>query len=127
MNQLGTFMKFCMVGVMNTVVYYILYRISLLWLPYLVAHVLSWALATVFSYFVNAWFTFRVRPSLISFAAFPLSSITNLVMSTVISVIFVESLSIDEKYATVIAGIIATPFVFIVARLAFALGSGRNG
>lgn len=104
--------RFCVTGVANTGVYYLSYRALLLALPYVAAHVTAWAVSVIFSFFMNCWFTFRVRPTFRRFAAFPLSSLTNLLLTTVGSIVLVSQLHVDERYATVIMGICAIPVTF---------------
>lgn len=105
-------LKFCVTGVANTAVYYLAYRLLLLALPYLAAHFLAWVVSVVFSFFVNCWFTFRVTPTWRRFVAFPSSSLANLAITTVGSVLLVSQGGVDERYATVIMGICAIPITF---------------
>lgn len=118
-KNLEQFIRFGMVGVVNTGVYYAFYRVWLLILPYLAAHVLAWALATLISFYLNAYFTFKVRPTLKKLLAFPLSSLVNLAISTVVSAILVSGMDVSDKWGTLIGGIIAVPFTFLVVRLIF--------
>lgn len=113
---LGQLMRFGLVGVANTAVYYAFYRLFLLVMPYLPAHLIAWALSVVFSFFINCWFTFKVRPTLKKFLAFPSSTLVNLLFTTVGSVILVSGIGFDERYATVLMGIIAIPFTFALTR-----------
>lgn len=116
LTLLGQVLRFGIVGVANTAVYYGCYRLFLLVLPYLPAHLIAWALSVVFSFFINCWFTFRVRPTLKRFLAFPATTLVNLLFTTVGSVILVSGLQFDERYATLIMGIIAIPFTFALTR-----------
>lgn len=104
--------RFCVTGVLNTAVYYVAYRALLLVLPYVVAHVGAWAVSVVFSFYMNCWFTFRVRPTLARFLAFPASSLANLFLTTIGSIVLVSQLHVDERYATLIMGICAIPVTF---------------
>lgn len=106
-------------GLANTAVYYIAYRLWLLFLPYLAAHVLGWAVATFGSFYMNAYFTFKTRPTLRRLLAFPLSSLVNLVISTVVSAILVSGLDVSDKWGTLVGGIVAVPFTFAVVRVIF--------
>jgi putative flippase GtrA len=74
---------FAAVGAVNTGVYYALYLLLRLVVPYLVAHVIAFLLAMVGSYFLNCRFTFRTRPSWRTFLLFPLSNATNFVITSV--------------------------------------------
>lgn len=116
-ERLPSLVRFGVVGVLNTAVYYLFYRLFLLALPYLAAHLAAWAISVVFSFFVNSWFTFRTRPTWRKFAAFPLTTLTNVAFTTLGSLLLVEWLRVDERYATVIMGILAIPVTFTLTRL----------
>ena len=105
-------LRFCVVGVANTAFYYLAYRLLLILMPYVAAHVMAWVVSVVFSFFMNCWFTFKVRPTLRRLVAFPASSLANLFLTTFGSIILVSQLHVDERYATVIMGICAIPVTF---------------
>lgn len=113
-NNIGRLFRFGLTGVANTAVYYLFYRLFLLVLPYLAAHLISWAISVVFSFFVNCLFTYKVRPTWKRFFAFPASTLVNLVLTTVGSVVLVQALSFDKRHATLLMGIMAIPFTFAV-------------
>lgn len=114
----GELLRFALVGLANTVVYYVFYRLGLLALPYLAAHLIAWAISFVFSFYLNCWFTYRVRPTWKRFAMFPASAATNVGFSTFGTVLLVEWVGISEKVAPLIAGILAIPVTFLVSRWA---------
>lgn len=121
---MASLLRFALVGVANTLVYYLLYRVFLLALPYVGAHLLAWALAVVFSFFANSRFTFGVRPTWRRFLAYPLTTLVNLGFTTVGAVLLVEAVDVDERYATLVMGIAAVPLTFVLTR--FVLTSGRE-
>ena len=94
-ERLWEFLRFGLVGVANTAVYYVVYLLLLLVLPYLAAHVLAWTVAVYFSFFLNAAFTYRVRPTWRKALLFPLSNIPNIVMTTVGVTVLVEVVHLD--------------------------------
>ncbi|MGO2748661.1 MAG: GtrA family protein [Pseudoclavibacter sp.] len=112
--------KFALVGVVNTLVYYALYRLFLLVAPYLLAHVAAWFLSFVGSFFLNCYFTYRVRPTWKRFLRFPASALVNVAFSTAVSFLLVSVLDGDPRWATLIAGILAIPVTFVIARWALA-------
>lgn len=115
MNQrVAQLFRFGITGLANTAFYYAVYRLFLLFLPYLPAHLIAWAASVVFSFFVNCWFTFKVKPTWARFFAFPASSLVNLLFTSVGSVILVDGFDVDERYATLAMGIAAIPFTFAV-------------
>lgn len=111
---LSRLLRFGAVGVANTAVYYVAYRILLVAIPYLLAHVSAWLCSVIFSFVMNCWFTFKVRPTLRRFAAFPASSLANLVLTTFGSIVLVSHFHVDERYATLIMGILAIPATFVL-------------
>ena len=116
----GQLLRFGVVGVGNTLSYYLCYRVLLLFLHYLAAHLGAWLLATLGSFVLNCWFVFRVRPTWRRFARFPVAPLTNLVLSTLGSLLFVSGWGISAKWGTLLAGLAAVPFTFLAARLALA-------
>lgn len=119
--------RFGVIGVANTAVYYLAYRLLLLITPYVLAHVAAWAISVVFSFFMNAWFTFKVRPTLRRLALFPASSIANLMLTTFGSVALISGLGLDERYATLVMGILAIPVTFALTALILRPGPAEVG
>lgn len=115
--RLGRIVRFGLVGVVNTGVYYGLYLLLGLVLPYLAAHVAAFVLAMVGSYFLNCYFTFRTKPSLRTFLLFPLSNATNFVVTTAGLYALVTWLHVDQGIAPLLAAVVAIPFTFIIAQL----------
>lgn len=114
---LGRIVRFGLVGVVNTGVYFGLYLLLKLAVPYLAAHVLAFVPAMVGSYFLNCRFTFRTKPSLRTFLLFPLSNATNFVVTTAGLYVLVAWFALDQGIAPLLASAVAIPFTFIVARL----------
>jgi putative flippase GtrA len=108
--------RFGLVGVINTGVYYGVYLILRTVLPYLVAHVIAFLLAMVGSYFLNCWFTFRTRPTLRKFLLFPLSNATNFTITSVGLYLLVDIGHVNEKISPLIAAAAAIPVTYVVAR-----------
>ncbi|MBB5953613.1 putative flippase GtrA [Saccharothrix tamanrassetensis] len=116
-GKLGRIVRFGLVGVLNTGVYYGLYLLLRQIVPYLAAHVAAFLLAMVGSYFLNCYFTFRTKPSLRTFLLFPLSNVTNFVVTTTGLYVLVTWLRVDQGIAPLLASAVAIPFTFIVAQL----------
>lgn len=117
--------RFLAVGVANTLVYYLVYRLLLLGLPYLPAHLLAFGVGIVFSFFANSLFTFRVRPTWRRFLVFPTTTLANLLLVTLGSVLLVERDWVDERWATLLMTVAAVPITFLLTRLV--LTSRRAG
>ncbi|MGY2067510.1 GtrA family protein [Blastococcus sp. SYSU DS0619] len=108
--------RFAVVGVVNTGVYYGTYLLLSLWTHYLVAHLGAILVAMVGSFLLNCYWTFRTRPTWRKLALFPLTNATNYVMTTVGVVALVEWLAVDERVAPLLAAVAAIPVTFLLSR-----------
>ncbi|KAA2257131.1 GtrA family protein [Solihabitans fulvus] len=113
---MGRIVRFGVVGVANTGVYYGLYLVFRQVLPYLVAHAVAFLLAMVGSYFLNCYFTFRVRPTLRKFLLFPLSNVSNFVITSAGLYVLVAMFHLNERIAPLAAALVAVPITFFVAQ-----------
>ncbi|MFF9174835.1 GtrA family protein [Streptomyces sp. NPDC014793] len=107
---------FAVVGVVNTAVYYGLYLLFLHRLPYLGAHVLAFLLSMVGSFFLNARFTYRTRPTWRKFLLFPLTNLTNFLVTTAGVYVIVDVLHAGNRFAPLLASAVAVPVTFVVSR-----------
>lgn len=108
---------YVVVAALNTISYYVFYlTLHGLGVQYVVAHVAATLVTTVLSYFLNCRFTFRVAPSWRTFFLFPLSSLTNLVITTGGLPLVVELTPVGEKIAPLVVGLIALPITFLISR-----------
>jgi putative flippase GtrA len=106
---------FAAVGAVNTGVFYGLYQLFLLVLPYPVAYVIAFVLAMIGSYFLNCRFTFRTKPTWRTFLLFPLSNATNFVVTFVGLYLLVDQWHMNQVVSPLIAAAVAIPFTYIVA------------
>lgn len=116
-------MRFGLVGVANTAVYYATYLLLVLALPYLAAHVLAFGVAMTGSFLLNCRFTYRTRPTWRKFLLYPLTVLANFVITTVGVAVLVELGSMDERIAPLVAAVAAIPVTFLATR-AVLLGRG---
>ncbi|MDH6702480.1 GtrA family protein [Streptomyces griseoviridis] len=107
---------FALIGVLNTATYYGPYLVLLAWFPYLVAHILATLLSMTGSFFLNARFTYRIRPTWRKFLLFPLSNAANLVVTTAGVYVLVDLAHVGSGYAPLIASLAAIPVTFLVSR-----------
>nr|WP_265579850.1 GtrA family protein [Streptomyces spongiae] len=103
--------------------YYGLYLLFLLRLPYLAAHVLAFALSMTGSFFLNARFTYRIRPTWRKFLLFPLSNATNFLVTTSGVYLIVDVLHASSRLAPLVASGAAVPVTFAVSRTIMLRGS----
>ncbi|MGW2746376.1 GtrA family protein [Streptomyces sp. NPDC001450] len=107
---------FAVVGVINTAAYYCLYLLFLMRLPYLAAHILAFLLSMIGSFFLNARFTYRTRPTWRKFLLFPLTNATNFLITTAGVYVIVDVLHAGSRFAPLLASAAAIPVTFVVSR-----------
>ncbi|MFJ9051766.1 glycosyltransferase [Streptomyces bacillaris] len=118
------FGSFVLIGCVNTAVYLGVYASLNRWIPYLVAHVVGYAVSIVCSFLLNSYVTCRTKPTWRAFVRYPLSSLVNLVASGALLYGAVSVLGMDKNLAALAAGVIVTPVSFLLAR--WAIMSGRR-
>ncbi|MFK4207480.1 glycosyltransferase [Streptomyces sp. NPDC030920] len=121
------FLTFASIGIVNTGVYLAVYASLNTRIPYLAAHVLGYAVSVVGSFLLNSYLTCRTRPTWQAFLRYPLSSAANLVLTGVLLSLAVSGLGLDKNLAAVVAGLLATPFSFLLARWAIDSGASLAG
>ncbi|WP_351224729.1 GtrA family protein [Streptomyces sp. NPDC002133] len=118
------FTLFAAIGLANTGVYFAVYAVLNIWLPYLAAHAVGYAVSLTGSFLLNSYITLRTRPTWRAFVRYPLSGLANLVGSGVLLHLAVTRLGMDEHLAALAAGVLVTPLSFLLAR--WAITSGTN-
>lgn len=113
--NLGRLIRFGLVGVVNTGVYYVCYLLLRLEIPYLAAHITAFVVAMIASYFLNCYITFKIEPTWRTFLLFPLSNLANFVITTVGLGIAVEKIGMDQRLAPIPVTAIAIPITYVVA------------
>lgn len=110
--------RFVIVGVINTLNYYLLYLISLhfLHIPYLISHIIAFVISMIGSFFMNSYFTYKTKPTLKKFLQFPATYVVNITVTTASIFILVEWLGLNETISPLIASFLAIPFTFIISR-----------
>ena len=116
-QHLPRLIRFGAVGVVNTGVYYGCYLALHPHMPYLVAHVCAFVVAMIVSYFLNCYFTFRVKPSWRTFLLFPLSNLASFIIQTVGLQVAVGEFGVDSRIAPLIVAVIAIPITYVVANV----------
>ncbi|WP_433742296.1 GtrA family protein [Falsibacillus pallidus] len=110
------FFRFIIVGGINTANYYFIYLLlhRLAGLNYLFSHWIAFLISMVFSFYLNVYFTYRVRPTLRKFLQFPVTQIVNISISSAFIYIFVEFLHVNSYIAPLLSVIFTVPVTFIL-------------
>lgn len=113
----NSFIRFAVVGVVNTIVYYFFYlTMTYLNTPYLFSHISAFLISMVGSYFLNCYFTYKIKPTWKKFFAFPLTNVVNFVISTSSLYIIVDWLHMPKEWAPLISMFLPIPFTYLTSR-----------
>jgi len=111
------FIRFVIVGCINTGTYYLLYLLfnSLIGWNYLPSHVTAFILSMIGSFYLNSYFTYKTKPTLKKFIQFPLTYVVNITVSTLFLYIFVHFFHLSELISPIISVFFTIPFTFILS------------
>ncbi|MFI1090904.1 GtrA family protein [Streptomyces sp. NPDC020917] len=126
--QILQIVRFALVGVVNTGTFYGFYLTLHPWMPYFLAYTVAFVLSMIGSFFLNTFFTYRTRPTWRKFLLFPLTNLTNYVVTSVGVYVFVEWVHMNDKIAPLIAAAAAIPFTYVLSRRILTRGgTGGSG
>lgn len=108
--------RFALVGGVNTATFYGFYLTLHPWMPYFAAYSAAFVLSMIGSFFLNTYFTYRTRPTWRKFLLFPLTNVTNYVVTSVGVYVFVEWAHMNDKIAPLVAAAAAIPFTYVLSR-----------
>ncbi len=108
--------RFMIVGGLNTANYYILYLIcyNFLGWHYMVSHIIGFTISLILSFFLNVYFTYKVKPTLMKFLKFPLTQLVNMPVSSFFVYVFVDLLNWNGNIAPIVAVFLTVPITFVV-------------
>lgn len=110
--------RFGIVGVLNTLNYYILYLIFLriCSLSYMVSHLAAFIISMIGSFYLNCYFTYRVKPTLKKFFQFPITYLVNISVSSLSLIILVDLFNLNETISPLIAQGLTIPATFVISK-----------
>jgi putative flippase GtrA len=119
-EQLGTFLRFVVVNVFNTVLYWGLYLVLLLVLPYFWANALALVVAVLVAYVANARYAFRVSASRWSLVLYLITNGTTVLLRMGVVWLLVDVLALPESLAPPVAVAVTTPVAFVLTKWSMA-------
>lgn len=116
-HNFRSFIRFAVVGVINTINYYTIYLLLMyLDIVYLISHSAAFIISMVGSYFLNCYFTYKTKPTLKKFLQFPLTYVVNYTVSTSSLFIFVDLFKMNEFIAPFISMLLPIPFTYLTSK-----------
>jgi putative flippase GtrA len=109
------FLKFGIIGVINTVNHQILYFMFKTFMPLSLAHLLGMAISMIGSFYMNCYFTYKQKPTFKKAVLFPMTYLPTLIGST-IGVVILELIDfIPENYISLVATLAMIPFSYLIS------------
>ncbi len=115
----NSIIRFIVVGVINTLNYYICFRILLVHIPFLHAHIIAFVYSAIISYVLSSIFTFKQKMNMKTLIRYPLTFLPKLIFSSLGSVALVRLGLVSDKFATLIIMALVVPITYIVAKIIF--------
>lgn len=114
----GESIKFVIVGVINTIHYYVWYLLLTEYFSiyYIFGHIIAFLISMIGSFYLNSYFTYRTKPSWKKFFQFPLTYVVNITVSTSALFVLREFFHLNNKIAPLLAAGLAIPFTFFISR-----------
>lgn len=81
------------------------------------AHINSFLLSMIGSFYLNSYFTYKTRPTLKKFLQFPLTYIVNISITSVAMWVFVDLLTLNKNLAPLLATVLAIPFTYAISKI----------
>lgn len=112
-----SFLRFVIVGVINTLNYYLIYLLLLFVnIPYIVSHSVAFGISMVGSFYLNCYFTYRTKPTFKKFFQFPLTYVINYTITTSSLYVIVDLLHMNMLIAPLISFILPIPFTYLASK-----------
>ncbi|EGL16401.1 MULTISPECIES: GtrA family protein [unclassified Paenibacillus] len=109
------FIRFGIVGVFNTLHHYLWFFVFGVFLNYDFANVFAFIISMIGSFYLNCYFTYKVRPTFKKFIKFPLVYLVQILMAYSIPKIGVEIFNVKEIFVPLLTSF-SIPVVFLLSR-----------
>lgn len=114
-EKMGEILRFIIVGVIATLLQFIIYWVLVHWLNPFVANTIGYALSFAFNYIASTKFTFKVKSSAKKGAGFGFSHLINYLLQTALLALFLH-LGLNKQIALIPVYCICIPINFLLVR-----------
>ena len=118
--RVAVFLRFVLVNVLNTGLYWGLYLVLLPATPYLVANTVALVVAVLVAYAANARYAFGVPTSRGGLLRYLVANGTTVLLRTAVVWLLVSPLSLDEQLAPPVAVAVTMPVAYLLTKRAMA-------
>jgi len=123
LDQNDKFIRFIIVGILNSGLSYFVYCFFLLWFDYLYSYTITFILAVLQSYFLNLKVVFQAQHEWTKLVKFPLVYGAQYLVGLAFMRLLVGEWGLSEVYAPLVVVLVTVPFTFVLSRYVL----GREG
>lgn len=110
------FIRFLLVGAINTALSFLVYLFLLKFLTYLLAYSISYCIGVAISYFLNVYVVFKKRATITGFISFPVVYIIQYCLGATTLWLLVDGAEISPVIAMMVVIIVTIPVTFLTSR-----------
>lgn len=110
------FLRFLLIGLVNTVATYILYLFLLQFLHYSYAYTITFVVGVVLSYFLTSIFVFKAKLSIRKGISYPLVYLVQYLVGLLVLHICVKMLGLPAWFSGIVVVLVAVPITFVLSR-----------
>jgi len=112
--EIQRWIRFLIVGIINTTLTYGVYLILMLIISYQIAYLIAYFAGVLFAYWFNAVFVFKVALSWKGIFSYPVIYVIQYFLSALLLDVFVETIHIDKVFAPLIIIILMIPISYLL-------------
>ena len=124
--RVNPFIRFLIIGTVNTVVTYLIYVGLVVFMPYALAYTITMALGIYLSYFLNARYVFRSKLNLASALQYPAVYLVQYLLGLLLLYLLVEKLGVSKFLAPLLIVCITVPVTYVLSRHIIVRGPTRS-
>lgn len=114
----GEIVRFAIVGVIATVLHYVIYWILIRWMNVNIAYTIGYALSFVCNFFLTSYFTFRSRATLKKGLGFGTAHLVNYLLQMLILNLLIW-MGFKAELAPILVYLVVVPLNFLLIRFVF--------
>lgn len=111
------FIKFVVVGIVNTASTYLIYLMLLNVLSYTLSYTVSYICGIFISYVLNSYYVFKEEFNYKKMIQYPLVYVVQYVINAVMLYLLVDYLKLEKEYAPLVVILLTIPITYIFSRL----------
>lgn len=128
MIKQNEFVRFIIVGCINTLNHFIIFTLAfgVLGIETFISNTMAFLISLVGSFYMNSYFTYRIKPTFKKFLAFPSVYIINYAINTLFLFLGVKVLHVSAYIALGAALFVSVPATFAISRFILKRGHTTN-